>query len=229
MEIYLVSVKSVLNLYEFDRKLRLHLAGALDIIEISLRGTIAYRFAMEHGSHGHLNPDNYTFKDNYKGDWKIVPIWAAIEVIPFGTLSVFLASIKSNEDKKAISHFYKLPALHLLPSITRHLAYTRNLCAHHSRLWNRHMRVPFTIPKFIMKQHCIKDENNQIIGDKKLYPTLLICDYLLKTIDPESQWSKKLNRLFAKHPHIDFQAMGFPTKREYASLSNPPINPYSEK
>lgn len=47
----------VLNIYIFDRELRLLLLDAIERIEVSVRGQWAYQIAHRHGSHAHLDPE----------------------------------------------------------------------------------------------------------------------------------------------------------------------------
>ncbi|MEI8641428.1 Abi family protein [Pseudoalteromonas sp. Hal099] len=54
--------EQVLNLYSFDRELRLLLLDAIERIEVSLRTQWAYHLAKKHGSHAHLNPTTFTSK-----------------------------------------------------------------------------------------------------------------------------------------------------------------------
>jgi len=42
---------AVLNLYIFDRQLRLHVLDAIDRVEVSVRSNWAYHFSHAHGAH----------------------------------------------------------------------------------------------------------------------------------------------------------------------------------
>ena len=45
----------VLNLYTFDRELRLLILDAIERIEVSIRSQWAYHLGQKHGSHAHLD------------------------------------------------------------------------------------------------------------------------------------------------------------------------------
>src|SRR5665647_1673840 len=54
-----VSFEDIIQLYVFDRQLRLLIFNAIEKIEISLRTQIIYNYAMSSGSHWYLNPTLY--------------------------------------------------------------------------------------------------------------------------------------------------------------------------
>lgn len=87
-----------------------------------------------------------------------------------------------------------------------HLATVRNICAHHSRLWNRRFTVTFPIAQKPAKlADTIVPE-----ADRKLYNTLAILLHSMAIISPESDWPYRLATLIAENPTRDFAAMGFP-------------------
>ena len=49
-----ISFDEIINLYIFDRQFRLLVLDAIEKIEISMRTQIIYQWAMNHGSHWHL-------------------------------------------------------------------------------------------------------------------------------------------------------------------------------
>ena len=59
-----VSFEDILDLYTFDRKLRLLVFDAVEKIEIALRTQIIYQWSMKYGSHWHL--DQNLYKDRMK-------------------------------------------------------------------------------------------------------------------------------------------------------------------
>ncbi len=58
--------EDVLNLYIFDRELRLLVLDAIERIEVSIRSKWAYYLSQQHGAHAHLN--GALFKSTKK--WK---------------------------------------------------------------------------------------------------------------------------------------------------------------
>ena len=70
---------------------------------------------------------------------KIHPVWMATEVSSFGSLSLLYKGLK-NEDKGIISKNYNLH-YKALGNWLHFLTYIRNICAHHSRLWNKEFAI----------------------------------------------------------------------------------------
>lgn len=121
----------VLNLYTFDRELRLLLMDTIERIEISLRTQMAYQLSQRHNTpHPHL--DQTIFKDigkhqsglqklksevnqsdedfichlRTKNKEDLPPIWAVVELMTMGQLSKWYANIKTRSDRSAISLAY---------------------------------------------------------------------------------------------------------------------------
>jgi abortive infection bacteriophage resistance protein len=83
------------------------------------------------------------FRSTYD-EFPDLPIWAAAEIMSFGTM-LTLFNMSSNRVQKAIARRYGLPG-RVLGSWLLTLNYTRNLCAHHSRLWNRVLALKPLLP-----------------------------------------------------------------------------------
>lgn len=108
----------VLNLYVFDRELRLLVLDAIERVEVSVRSQWAYQLAHRHGPHAHLdaalafnarhwqnNLDKLTdevdrsdevFIKHLKATYSEVlpPIWAVCEVMSLGLLSRWYSNLK---------------------------------------------------------------------------------------------------------------------------------------
>ena len=79
----------------------------------------------------------------------------------------------------------------------------RNICAHHSRLWNRKLKIRFTTPKKINLW-----QKNQI-SSNDVYSICFVMSLLLKN-NPYNNFENKLKQLFEEYPNIDITKMGFP-------------------
>ena len=157
--------ENIIELYEFDRKLRLLMMDAIERIEISIRTSITYHLAHKYGAfaleksenfHNQFNHASWLlqvqkeivrsrepfiehFHEKYKG-FPTLPVWMATEVTSFGSLSLLFKGLK-NEDKHSIAHnIYKLH-YKTLSNWLHFLTYIRNICAHHSRLWNKELAI----------------------------------------------------------------------------------------
>lgn len=82
----------------------------------------------------------------------------------------------------------------------------RNLCAHHSRLWNR--RFVFT-PKIPKRPAGLSVYFNPA-APRHLYNTLVLVRFQLAIISPGSLWEERLVALIREHLAVDPGAMGFP-------------------
>jgi len=81
------------------------------------------------------------------------------------------------------------------------LTAVRNVCAHHSRLWNRELAVKPELP--------VAWKANGI-GNDRFYVIALIIQTLLAGIAPDSDWGERLKALFNAHPTVNLRAMQFP-------------------
>lgn len=213
------------DLYVFDKKLRLLALDALERIEIALRVDLSHRLG-EKDAFAYLKPDLFhegfaskldptfgltrhhewltkhaalvarsreTFMVHNKKKYGLpLAIWVACEVWNFGSMSTLFAGLKS-EDQDAIAQAYGVPDGRVFESWLRSLNYLRNVCAHHSRLWNRNvveepkLPAPGVIPAL-----------DAFIGDpaRRTRPFLLlcICQHLMQVINPSSSWGRRLKK-----------------------------------
>lgn len=224
--------EDVVDLYEFDRRLRLIILDAIERLEVSIRAQWTYHLSHAYGSHAHLIEKAYNpkyWKDNYQKMTKEVeradeifinhlmsrysedlpPIWAVSEVMSLGGLSRWFKSIKSNKIRKDIAKEYGIVAP-FLDSWLHHLSIVRNVCAHHSKLWNR--RFDLIPPK-------VKEEYLNVISDEKsIYNSLTIILYLIQIIDPNSKWKSRLLELIDSREKGVLLEMGFPDNWKDNSL-----------
>jgi len=221
----------VLNLYIFDRELRLLLIDAIERVEVSLRTQFSYHLSLSHGTHPHLNPDLFYSQDRYnralaklekeakqsgeefikhlnrKYQETLPPIWAVVELMTIGQLSQWYDNLKNRHDRKIIADIYDVDET-ILCSFIHHLSTVRNYCAHHARVWNRDYTVTLKIPNK-RPQALIANFNTHNHAKRKLYNTLVLLVYLMDKICPENHWKNNLATLLKKHL-INEQAMGFP-------------------
>jgi abortive infection bacteriophage resistance protein len=221
---------TIFDLYAFDQKLRLLVLDAIERIEVSLRTRWVNVLSLRYGSHAYLrsevfsNPRKYdaclqrlhsevlksqeTFVRHYRSRYsepKLPPIWSIAEVLTFGQLSLWIQYLRHGLDRAEIAAAYGIDE-QVLVSVIRHLSYVRNVCAHHSRLWNREMTVAMKLP---LNPRWLHQEFNRSAGNR-LYNTLVVLAYLLDTISPASEWRRSALELMDKFPSVDVVAMGFP-------------------
>ena len=224
------SFESVLMYYTFDQRLKLLLMDAIERVEISLRTRWAHELALRYGSHAYLdvglfcNTHNYAkcleslqyevrrshevFIKHYLDTYShpiLPPIWAVCEVMSLGQLSQWLSNLKHRKDRQAIVHTFGFDEK-VICAFAHHLGTVRNLCAHHSRVWNRRFTIRMKLPhRDAVSAHYFNTEE-----DQKIYNTLLMLVLLLDQICPESTWKVRLLKLITTMPKGTAAAMGYP-------------------
>ena len=239
------SFAEIIELYVFDKKLRMLVLDVIERIEIALRVKITLVLgtygADAHRSHKYLHP-NFTqrinhrtgrthhsewlrrnddafanskeefakhFKSRYPGEDP--PLWIAAELWDFGMMS-FLYGGMRKADQTAVATAVAVPTFNIMESWLRSLNVTRNICAHHSRLWNKPTAVQ---PKWPSAAQCplLAHIANITHPQTRLYGTLCLCAFLLRSINPTSHWKVRLKALIATFPQsriISLQSAGFP-------------------
>jgi len=145
------------------------------------------------------------------------PIWVAVELWDFGTLSHFYAGMKM-ADRNTIAQRYgfksrhKLLAGQMMETWLRMLNDIRNVCAHHSRLWNDNLssRPAWTLKGGDPLLDHISEEGH---SRARFYAAAVAMQYLLKTINPSSQWSSRLIEhidSLQENAQVNLQSAGFP-------------------
>lgn len=129
------------------------------------------------------------------------PIWMMIEALSFGTCSKMFDNIQLKEVRNEIASFLGQHTT-VIESWIRSLAYTRNLCAHHSRLWNRWFVIPPLIPKTALVVPPID-------GNYRFHLIAFVIQKLLEKIAPDSNWLITLFNLFKKNADFPGIEMGF--------------------
>jgi abortive infection bacteriophage resistance protein len=153
------------------------------------------------------------FRAKYAGDNP--PIWIACELWDFGALSVLFGGMQKR-DQTAIAEKYSLRctgSFKIMESWIRTLNVARNVCAHHCRLWNRPLAVQPKWPPI----GTIPDLDH-IAGNTtaltRFYATAAIVCFLLRSINPGTNWSTRLKQLFDEFPvssQLKIDAAGFPS------------------
>lgn len=234
------SFDDILNLYIFDRELRLLIFDAIERIEIAVRTQIIYQFSIEYGFDFYCNKSLFHdeaifeqtlesltqeidrsheiflkhFKTKYT-DEKFPPSIMALEVSSFGTLSKLFRNLRmSNAKKRVAQAFFVSP--YILESWMQSTTYIRNIVAHHARLWNRKLTTRPTLLEFVHKEKVWLSSND--IPANKLYSFCACVMYLKKTINPGTTFGYRLQELIKKYPVADIKQMGFPANWGKESL-----------
>lgn len=198
--------EQIVEAYEFDLELRDLLTEALEVVEVDFRTAVAYFFGQTHGPFGHIQPQTFHvqmkhtdwlerlrkearrsselfvshFRQTYS-EFPDLPIWMATEVMSFGALSQ-MVDLMRKKDQTSIAHRYGLQP-HVLISWMHHLVYVRNICAHHSRVWDRIWAIKPLLPAG-------KDWKPPVLpSNAKLCATLLILSALMRKMPSISSFA----------------------------------------
>ncbi|NIG52929.1 Abi family protein [Chitinophaga sp. Cy-1792] len=223
---------SVVELYNFDRGLRLLLLDAIERIEISLRASITDTMSLAYGGQWYSDPRNAEDVDRFNDNMDFIkselernteefltihtrrygtaeypPAWKIVQVLSFGTLSKLYRNIaRKLPEKKIIAIKFGLPTYVWLDNWLMVVSALRNHCAHHNRLCYRWFVF---IPKELTKanNYWIK-KYPEGLGKRYLYTQLCTVKYLLDRCG-YNDFSERLKYLIEKSPNVPLQKMGF--------------------
>ena len=232
--------EEIVETYIFDRKLRLLVFDTIEKVEVALRTQIIYQYAMVYGSHWYENSDLYRDANRQKSDLDILdkeihrsqeqfikhyrakythpkrpPSWMALEVTSLGTLSKIYENLRLTNEKKGIAKHFAVGHPFVLESWMHTFSFIRNVCAHHSRLWNRPV---ITAPKLLDKSTKQWITDADTIDPHKIYATLCCMKYFLNVISPDNTFTHKIKDLFSLYPNIKPVKMGFPSNWDTQAL-----------
>lgn len=223
--------QTVLDLYEFDRKLRLLVLDAVERVEVAARGAWAYEMAKLGDGFSYLDQAIYadqnkfnrncarldkevarskdTFIRHYKREYSgpaRPPVWMSSELLSFGLLSQWYAALKEPSLRQKVADPFDLDEV-IFVTFLHQLAIVRNICAHHGRLWNRTLDVSLKLPK--KSPPDLATALNRV-APKKIYNTLAMIQHCLGRAELGNTWRDRLQSLVGEMPFGDPQMMGFP-------------------
>ncbi|PID97632.1 MAG: hypothetical protein CSA82_03130 [Actinobacteria bacterium] len=91
------------------------------------------------------------FIQHYVNKGEPIPVWAAIEVVSFGTLSRFLRALRDKSVLRPVTKSLELEDEAKLLQAVQNISFLRNIAAHHGRLWNRSFDGYVTLPQIALK------------------------------------------------------------------------------
>ena len=231
------SFDDVWEIYQLDRELRAWLWRAIAPIEIKLRTQFAYHFANLCDAGAYLDAGNYRSRSSLRraisnfererdrardqgvpcvvhnmDKYGKLPVWAAVESMSFGTLSMLYGNLcpstGSSERSKGVQAavaeaFGTNP--YYLKSWVHHLTTVRNIAAHHDRFYNRVMTIRPSLLRQDERRIRRRDANKQ-------FPTFLVLRRIYEKSWPE-EWGPLSDELAAcvdRHPSVNLAPMGFP-------------------
>lgn len=132
------------------------------------------------------------FEQNYL-QFPDLPIWTALEICSFGTLSKMFANMLKL-DMRPVAAAYAVQSS-VLVSWLHTFVYVRNICAHHSRLWDKDIAIAPQLPPG-KKWEPVRP------SCKKLYAVVMLLNWMLAhdSIDPKRhmEWKTRIEGLMDK-------------------------------
>lgn len=228
---------AMLNLYIFDRELRLLLMDAIERVEISTRTRWMDALVQAHGPHAHLNPALFdTAKDKHGNVvWSHDKAVASLKVESLKSREPFILHLRQKYDEE-LPPLWATCELMTFGEFSKWFTNTRfsalrNLVArgygldestlasflHHlavvRNLCAHHARVwnrEFTFRWKLPKKHPVPlVANLHHNKDRSLYNTLVMLGFLMDIISPHTAWKRRLLALIDQYA-VDTPAMGFP-------------------
>ena len=229
--------QQVLNLYRFDKKLRMFLLNEIEKVEIAIRraimnipvqitGDIYWLTNSVHFANQRTFQDtkNTIDKEYAKSTEEFIkhfkncycdpypPSWILGELLTMGNVNMVFRNLKADKIRKCISHYFGLQPIVLESWITS-LTLLRNACCHHSRVWNKVSSIMPVSPRRIAHSWITQPSNPQ-----RVYFTICIIKYFLDIISPNNDMLVKMQTLFSNYPEINLAALGFPNGWESEPL-----------
>lgn len=225
------SFESAFNMYKFDRELRIFLSSNIEKIEISFRAKLTYILSHRYDAFWYtydklfknqvkhsasiaslkksINDSTEDFVIQYRKNYinNYLPSWMALEIVTFTHLSVVYENLKDTRAKSEIADYFGVK-YQILENWLKLLTYSRNICAHHSRFWNRALSLKASKITTDLDYPFI---NTKGVPKNKAFMYISIVKYLIDRVNPKNNFKKNLLELFEKYPNIDYEkSMAFP-------------------
>lgn len=215
--------ENAFKIYCFDRELKQLINGEIEKIEVSFRSKITYVLSHKYDAFWYtyegLFKDTSIHSKSLNATYKMakestedfarkfnknyinthLPSWMALELVTFTHLSVLYSNIKDSSAKTDIAASYGL-STPIMENWLKILTYTRNICAHHSRFWNR--RLAYSMPK-PRKKFDYDWIDMSGVSKNSSYAYISIIKYLINVVNPNNTFTEKLVKLIEKYPNID--------------------------
>lgn len=230
-----ITFSTILNTYLFDRELRLLVFDAIERIEIAFRTQAIYQPAIAKGPFWYENSSCYldknavpdylaridqdferskeTFIQHFKSRYSEQgrpPAWMMFEVLSFGLISLMCLNLNDYTVRNSIAAHFGFPGTQrtIFESWLQSMVYVRNICAHHSRLWNRKL----TYKPGRLQKTSFSWIDGKNVTNAKMYYFLCVTRFLLARVNPESGFVDRLKDLVGKYPQLPIAEMDFPAE-----------------
>lgn len=223
-----VRVDDFIHPYRMDSRLRELILHGTALIELTLRSRFAYLAAMHGGAYTYANLSAYQDRRNrtgvemreglltnigkwvsmssevcirhYRKRGAEIPIWAAVEVLPFDTVSRMLSLYSDTAVLRELYRSFNIRTnLRTASEIVHAMVYLRNLCSHHSRLWHREMVIASPVTKDMRSSYPDFDYE-----EKSVAGSLMALMYLVDSINGDNAYSRSvLDLIHERDDYLD--------------------------
>jgi abortive infection bacteriophage resistance protein len=226
---------SLIELYEFDRHLRLLVLDAIERIEVAFRSRVNETMASRHGSHWFMDPLRFSDKKDKNTDQLIFNHGDFI--------SKTLDEAKRNKESLSIRHYFAtysdppLPPCWMLGEVLSMGNWSKAFGMLADRSDQKPVADAFhaSPPELISWIHALTNLRNTcahhsrlwdrrfntcpsmkgnlksvIDSNDRLFAQIATVTYCLLSVEPESGWLHRLTDLLQKHPAVPLAPMGFP-------------------
>lgn len=242
------TLDAIWGIYTFDRHLRLMAMDALARIEIAVRALIVKHYtAWNNDPFAYIQPSNlpkltpnqhsallshiadsiHKAKDDADikhllhkhGITDYPPVWIMMEHVPMGSVTFFYEGLPDDVQEAIADLLFVRPSVFIAFLMT--LKNARNICAHHSRFWNRHMKARISkrlgsntrLAQFV---ECL--ERQPGFTYTTTFTVLSLCAYCMGIIRPESKWKERCRDLLKTATLFILRGMGAPSDWESLAL-----------
>lgn len=223
------SLGKAMQLYDFDRALRLLVFNQIERIEIAVRSAIVNISCAETNdvfwmtnslffaraekfdkTMSFIDKELQNTREDFINHFRNVydnpypPSWMISEIIPLGVLTRIYENIANNQLRKKIAKHFGLTVPVFVSWMTI-ITLTRNTCCHHARLWNRYLSL-----RALTMSRPIFPWVTSEVGQGKVFFTLCILKHFIDVVYPQNSFKHDLIVLLKEYPIVDTYAMGFP-------------------
>ena len=179
--------ENIAELYRLDESLRIAVMAALSPVEVCFRTRIVYELSHMEGAFAHYKSEIFhtafdhnewitsleddalsgkeRFLEHYRAKYSgfpRLPLWMACEIMSLGRLSQLYNGLLPSVQRSicsilGIKYFVLGSWLHVV-------TYLRNICAHHSRLWNRELQIKPRLPNKDAKWRSLGLDNSHLFA-----------------------------------------------------------------
>ena len=147
------------------------------------------------------------------------PIWTMMEVIPMGTLIALYRGLPESVQAAISNAFHVRPAIFV--GWFTMIRKVRNVCAHHGRLWNRHIQNPLThkvgsASELAGIEECIKAQRSASYST--VFTAVSVVAYLMSVVRPQSKWRERCRALLESADPFVLTGMGVPANWQSLAL-----------